>query len=479
MSVNKNKKSPYRAFWVILIAVLIVGGISLLPLEELTGGRLKGFNLFGDLMEKSEQNSTEVDAGDANETSGLDPELAAAMKEENDTTEAGDEDESEESGETKDEAGAVDGEIIPVKPSRVGGKVLIEDYTSGQNGLHNLRASLGAGGLSRIAVLGDSYIEGDILTQDLRDQLQGLYGGSGVGYMNLFSPFPGFRRSVKQGGKGWTEYAINKKSNKSYMGLSQHYFKPDGLATATYRGSKNLAHTGQWDNSMFLFIAPEGGKIKARTGEEWEEFDVTPSTEVQSIKLPGSTGRFELETEQEGIIGLGVWLDGAKGVSVDCMSTRGNSGLTLKSINSELCRQMSKYVDYRLIILEFGINAMSPGQTNFSVYKKQMINVVNKLKACYPRADILIMGIGDRGEKKEGEIHSTTGTRNMIDAQRDVARQTQSLFWDTREAMGGEDAIVNWSNKGLANKDYVHLSHKGGKQLATMLVESIKTNLNR
>ena len=108
-----------------------------------------------------------------------------------------------------------------------------------------------------------------------------------------------------------------------------------------------------------------------------------------------------------------------------------------------------------------------------------MLEVVQKVKACYPGSDILVMGIGDRGEKRGGAIHSMVGTKNMVEAQRDVARQTHSLFWDTKEAMGGEDAIVKWSGNGWANKDYVHLTHKGGKQLAAEMVNAIKTNLNR
>ncbi|MFQ8804906.1 MAG: hypothetical protein ACLR8Y_07075 [Alistipes indistinctus] len=39
-----------------------------------------------------------------------------------------------------------------------------------------------AGRPVRIAVLGDSFIEGDIITADLREQLQNLCGGRGVGF---------------------------------------------------------------------------------------------------------------------------------------------------------------------------------------------------------------------------------------------------------------------------------------------------------
>ena len=59
------------------------------------------------------------------------------------------------------------------------------------------------------------------------------------------------------------------------------------------------------------------------------------------------------------------------------------------------------------------------------------------------------------------------------------ARKAGCLFYDTRESMGGNDAIVDWVRQGLANKDYIHLTHKGGKKLAEPLFNAIKTNVAR
>lgn len=474
---DKNKKSPFGAFIALALAVLILFGISQLPIAEMTGGKFRNFSLISDLIGQSDstlQNTSDGVKG----IEGMDPALVEAMREDSN---AGSSSVKQTMMLIGDDSVCVDVDsvLIEVKPSKINGTVEIEDYTSHQNGLQNLKSALASGKLARVAVVGDSYIEGDIMTQDLRDQLQSAYGGSGVGYMNLYSEFPGFRRSVKQGGKGWKEYAINKKCDKSLMGLSQHYFKPEGKATATYKGSKSLTHTGQWSSSRFLFIAPNGGTVKAKTTGDWNTYNVEASNDVQCIKLDGVTDNFELETSSTGIVGLGVWLDDSKGISVDCMSNRGNSGMTLMSIGSNINTQMAKHIKYDLIIVEFGINAMSPGQKNYDVYTRQMVKAINKVKACNPNADILVLGIGDRGEKKGGAVHSMNGSNEMVAAQREIARQTHSLFWNTKEAMGGNDAIVTWANSGLANKDYVHLTHKGGNKLATLLATAIKNNLNR
>ncbi|MEG2613370.1 MAG: hypothetical protein RR971_07765, partial [Alistipes sp.] len=85
----------------------------------------------------------------------------------------------------------------------------IEDFDTTGNGLlQALYAKLYDGESVRIAVLGDSFIEGDILTADLRERLQEVYGGTGAGFAPMASPLTGFRRTVKTQSKGWSSYNI-------------------------------------------------------------------------------------------------------------------------------------------------------------------------------------------------------------------------------------------------------------------------------
>ncbi len=227
-----------------------------------------------------------------------------------------------------------------------------------------------------------------------------------------------------------------------------------------------------------MFIAPENSIISVKTSDsEWEERNITAADTVQCIEIEGTTSRFELKTSSPKLVGLGVWLDGESGVSLDCMSSRGFSGITLTKINPTLCREMATEIDYNLIILEFGINAMSSSQKDYSIYSGRMVEVINHVRKCYPRADILVMGVGDRGEKRGGVVRSMATAPAMINAQRDAARRAHCLFWDTREAMGGEDAVVQWCDEGLINKDYIHMTHKGGARLADALYKAISHSL--
>ena len=60
----------------------------------------------------------------------------------------------------------------------------------------------------RIAYFGDSFIEADILTADLREKLQQKYGGCGVGFVTITSMTSGYRPTVRHSFSGWSSHSI-------------------------------------------------------------------------------------------------------------------------------------------------------------------------------------------------------------------------------------------------------------------------------
>lgn len=464
MRKGDSKSAGWRIIAIIFIAIGLLLGLSFLPLSKWTDGKVKDINILSDLFHIGDS------IPDMNATEPIDADLLEAMEN------------PDRRGVDTSSVAYDDTPLVAVQPNIVDGQVVIEDYTASGRGINAVRNAIAQGKLCRIAVVGDSYIEGDIFTQNLREKLQSAYGGGGVGYMNMYSEFPGFRKSVRQSGEGWKEYAANKKCNDAYVGLAQHYFTTNGgTAFSKYRGVSSIPNVDSWTHSQFLFISPQDAVVKIRTNNdsEWTSHAITGSDDVQAISIGGECDDFEVSISNPQLVALGVWLTDSAGVSVDCMSSRGFSGLTLTKVNQELCARMSKYIDYDLIILEFGINAMSPNQKDFRVYGAKMVDAVNHIRKCYPHSDILLMGIGDRGERRDGAIHSVVSAPYMIEAQREAARKSKCLFWDTRQAMGGEDAIVEWTRNGYANKDYIHLSHKGGEKLAGLLFNALEQNLNK
>ena len=163
----------------------------------------------------------------------------------------------------------------PPKPTFVEtcptGKVCIEDYSDAtQRGMMPFYQALEEldyhPRLVRIAYYGDSFVEGDILTADLREMLQDKYGGSGVGYSPITSISSGFRMTTRQTAEGWTRHSIMDSTyfDRSLQDISNHYFKADAEASIRFRGQKrNYAHIDTFYHASFFFTPYEEATISA------------------------------------------------------------------------------------------------------------------------------------------------------------------------------------------------------------------------
>lgn len=466
---EKNLKEPSRhLFAVVAIAMGILLALSAVPWSTLTGNRVKDFNLFEDIA-PSKQTVSVAPAAD------IDPELENFLAETE--AEALDELPSEprlESEETPETPITFDEPEPALRDDD--GTVLLECY--GSSPLSRFKNALAAGS-ARVAVLGDSFIEGDIFTQDLRCLLQDSYGGEGVGYVAMHTDFPGFRSSVRQSGSGWKMHDLRTLAARDTIRtISGEYGRAGLAAKATYKSSDKRPHLGSWQRSRFIFIAPDSGTVTLTTDNGPASYPISPSGNVQTLEVAATTGLFKVETDIEGLIGLGVYLDGSSGVNVDCMSIRGNSGIGHRKMSLPLAMQMREHADYDLIVLEYGINALSAEQTDYTPYGAAMTHTIERIKACYPNADIIIMGIADRGTKDGSTVRSLPTCEAMVHTQRDIARSSACIFWDTREAMGGDGAVVDWRKRKLMNADYIHINHDGGKELAKLFYQALSKALN-
>ncbi|MDE5940989.1 MAG: hypothetical protein K2H14_02645 [Muribaculaceae bacterium] len=462
MGKDSETGNPFK---VIIIAVGVLVALSALPWGKMTGNFLKDYNLFEDLLGHSPRGAS--GGGEL-----VDPELEAALAEM--PVAAPHPDGQEVAADaTPDDIPAAEPDTAAVAP-RHDGMVGIEDYTPASSGLSRFAAALGEGRLARVAIIGDSYIEGDVFSQNIREGLQELYGGHGAGFLALHSDIPGFRQSVRQSDSGWTLHDLRKDKRVYGRWLGGVFSTSGAGAAASFSGVGKLAHAGEWSRATLLFIAPSDGVIVIDPGSGPVEHAVTASDKVQSIVVSEPMKKIKIENRSvDGLVALGLWLDDDRGVGVDCMSLRGNSGVALRKLDSTLTAGMRSVIDYDLIVVEYGLNAISSDQTDYTSYGRLMEQVIRGIMENYPNADILIMGVGDRGQKAGSSVHSLDAVKHMVSEQRSLARRLGVLFWDTREAMGGTDAVVAWRENGWINADYIHLNHKGGAELASRFVEAV------
>jgi len=168
-------------------------------------------------------------------------------------------------------------------------------------------------------------------------------------------------------------------------------------------------------------------------------------------------------------------------VYLDNFGMRGNSGIGLAYVNTSVYNAFNKIQDYKLIVLQYGLNALSEKDTNTSWYESSMSNTIKNLKQAFPNASILLVSVSDRSTKIDGKFVTIPNLPNFVEMQRRLAIQNKIMFWNMFEAMGGEGTMVQWvqSKKPLANKDYTHLTFRGGKQLASLFCKALIREVNK
>jgi hypothetical protein len=347
---------------------------------------------------------------------------------------------------------------------------------------------------TRIAFLGDSMIEGDLVSQTLRYKLQQKFGGKGVGYVPLTSNTAGFRRSIKHSFSGnWQTYSLITGNYFQRLGLSGYVFVPASVSKNSLADSVSI-NAQSWvyyeppidsyDNlkefytvklyysptDSFNYVNMEGTPNKyfnLGTKDVVNELILNDSNAISQLKLYFNTAS---QTDLHGMS-----FESPSGIFVDNYSLRGNTGLPLVNLNKDILKAQNKYFNYSLIILQYGLNVAEPGSKNFAWYKDDMVKTVYFFKECFPNADIIIMSVSDKCYKKNGYFLTEPGIPVMVGLQQEAAKESGVIFWNLFESMGGINSMYKWvyANPPLANKDFTHFNAQGAEKVGTFFYRQL------
>ncbi|MCC7244625.1 MAG: hypothetical protein IT269_03010 [Saprospiraceae bacterium] len=369
---------------------------------------------------------------------------------------------------------------FPPKDSADFGRI-IEDYTFDQSGLNTFFQAIDSirlGKKVRVAWYGDSFVEGDILLADMRDTLQSVWGGHGVGFVPVTSEVAQFRRSYKQTFRGWETFSILKKvPDMPPLGLNGFAYIPETDAKIHYEGLNYFKNTGHWGDFRLFYTCNNDNPMI------WQMQDAPPKmTDLKDTQgkitawewsRPGSISAFAVRfTDPKQLTVYGASLEDGPGIYLDNFSVRGNSGGALKLMQPEYIRQFDRYQQYNLIILQVGMNAVTSQANNIRWYEAELDRTITHLRNCFPGKKILVISVGDRANKTAtGELKTMRSVPMIVHMQRELARRHGLLFFDLFHGMGGENTMIKMAHQRprLANLDYTHLTHDGGKVVGHMM----------
>ena len=339
--------------------------------------------------------------------------------------------------------------------------------------------------VTRIVHYGDSPTTADLVTGDIRTQLQDRYGDAGQGFILIAKPWAWYsHHNADVTGSGWQMAPASRFETKD--GLF-------GLGGVSFVGGSSARSRWKWRDpeqshfELFYLQQPGGGSITVTSGDAVVARIETAADEKQpgfaTFTVEG--GAKELELSAQGnvrLYGLSAEKPGP-GVLYDTIGLNGASITVLSRMFQE--RHLADELRHRnpdLVIINYGTNEADFASFVDGPYEKELRASIRRVRNALPDASILLMSPMDRGRRTgPGEIETMDTIPRIVEIQRRVARDTGCGFFDTFDAMGGKGTIAKWYNgqPRMVSADLIHPYPAGGKQVATAFVRQIEAGLGR
>ena len=386
-----------------------------------------------------------------------------------------------------------DGKVINFKEQWPKGTERIVDYSEGKPGgmdhfyeqLTALKEKKNLGRPVRIAYFGDSFIEGDILLADLREELQKYYGGEGVGWLDAGNDLNQYKHTTTQKFTGLTEHLVKKPDSYDVLqaGMAERYYPLSGRANISL--APFMAHeyprTEKWNTTQLYLRAKNGASVTFHIdGGKSTTEQVSPSPNVQMVRFNGATSHASIDVSGTNATLFATAQEGNGGIVLDNFSMRGSNGLSLSKLPETTLRQFAQVRPYDLIVFQFGANAITPAskERELQTYTSKMKSVIQLFHKCFPTASILVISAPDRGSKSSPD-GTMEGVKMLVGYQDQMASECKVGFYSLYQAMGGPGTMMRLvDEKNMGSKDYVHINFKGGKYVAPRIFKSIVAGQN-
>ena len=333
----------------------------------------------------------------------------------------------------------------------------------------------------RIAFMGDSFVEGDIVTCDLREELQSRFGGRGAGFIPADIPFATVRKSIKRTSTNWKTYSVMKSKEapeavRERLFISGYLAEGGAGATTRWQSTNSHASLDSCTQARILLISRDTSRVEVVLGDTLRnEFMIAGDERVREIFVEGAVDDIRMRVVEGSVMCYGASLEGNGGVTVDNFSVRSNNGHAIFGTSATVNRQIDEFVGYDLVVLQYGLNIMQQGQRKYTKYSDQVRDMIAYAERCFPNAAILVVGVSDRWVKNaETNAYEPIGSVDALTKyQRAAADSCNVVFWETARVMQNLGGMPAFVSNGWAAKDYTHINYAGGKRIANALTEAI------
>ncbi|MBS3914322.1 MAG: LysM peptidoglycan-binding domain-containing protein [Bacteroidetes bacterium] len=333
----------------------------------------------------------------------------------------------------------------------------------------------------RVSILhiGDSHVQADIFTGEIRNLLQKAFGNGGRGMVFPYSTgrtHAAIDYSSEHTGK-WL-YAKNVEiAPELPLGIS-------GISSRTYDSTASF--TLRFRNT----ILPEYRKLRIYCNTSVESFDlkVKTPTEMAYVKV------FDEDANPKGYVDVllkngdntlsfyAQKTDSAQkyfeiyGISIENPEEKGllyhsvgiNGAGYYSLLKQNLFAEQLNYMQPDAVVLDIGANDFWKNGINKDAFIQNMDQMVDILRKYNPKIPIIFSCSQDiyRGG------YSLADCAIFSDLLHEYCEKNDCAFYDWYWISGGRYSMKNWKMSGLANRDMVHLNGNGYRLKGQLITEA-------
>ena len=337
---------------------------------------------------------------------------------------------------------------------------------------------------------GDSQIEGDRITSELRHAFQRRWGGAGPGLVSAVpqAQMPGFVHVAE----GWQRYAHFGKrdttlGHERYGLLSTvgRWMPSDSLAEWTdpiTLRTRNMGHARNriWE-SLHVLAGPLDRdslavqiQCDSTNYAAWLTGDSISS--ALHVALPPACREVQVRFEAPGpdVNALGFYSD--TGAVVHNVPMRGSSGTLFRKADRAHWTAQVKALNPGLVLLQYGGNTVPyvDDEAEARQYARWLASQIRLFKETLPGVPIVLIGPSDMSTKEGLDFVTYPMLPAVREAMMAMAREEHVLFWDLFAVMGGQNSMPAWvtADPALAAADHIHFTGRGARRIGALLGEA-------
>ncbi len=342
-----------------------------------------------------------------------------------------------------------------------------------------------AGGVVTILHYGDSPTTADLITGDIRAQLQAQFGDAGRGYTLIAKPWAWYgHRGVEIASHGWRIRTAVGLMRQGIYGLGGATFEGEPGAWSKFR----LTESQQTALEVEYLAKANGGAFEV-DADDVRIADQSTAADTQAVAflhldLPLGTKVVTIRPATGAVTLFGVdFRRGTTGLLYDSLGLNGaTTSVLARVLEPNLWKGELARAGPALVIVNYGSNESSFTKWVHTQYAAELRLAIQRVRQAAPGVPILIMSPMDRAERSGlDDIETMATIPEIVAIQRRAAAETHCAFFDTFDAMGASGTMARWytASPRLVTADLLHPTPQGATIVAGLFVAQFQLRYDR